>query len=242
MSPAFFFILIDNTRPELRHQVRTSVTLDDAATATAGSADDAYWDKLTDPRLYVLPQPERAQPPLPALALEPGPIQLPPVPLPAPAEVASFPFLNQPLPTLAERVHVTLQPERQPFSYHEDPPPLVHHTTWQWGDSLADRAPANGPALPSPVSDTEINPTRLRVAIAPDGTVSDVLLDETSKDPSLDQQAALAARKIRFQPTDALGLSPGAWSRSRGTTHPSRRRSRRRRRRSRHETLAGPFF
>ena len=126
---AFFFILIDNTRPELRHQVRTSVTLDDAATATTGSADDAYWDKLTDPRLYILPQPESVRPPLPAMALEPGPIQLPSVPLPAPAEVASFPFLNQPLPTLAERVQAALRPERQPFAYQEKPPLMAHRTT-----------------------------------------------------------------------------------------------------------------
>ena len=67
----------------------------------------------------------------------------------------------------------------------------------------------NVPALPSPISDTEINPTRLRVAVAPDGTVSDVLLDETSKDPELDQQATLAAMKLRFQPTDVPGLAWG---------------------------------
>jgi TonB family protein len=143
------------------------------------------------------------------LPLDPGPVDLQPVPLPPPAEVPSFPFLNQPLPTLAERVKAALLPPRLPFTYQENPPPLAQTTVWQWGDALAGRAPATAPALPSPVSDTEIDPTRLRVAVAPDGTVSDVLLDETSKNPDLDQQATLAALKLRFQPADVPGLAWG---------------------------------
>jgi TonB family protein len=206
---AFFFILIDNTRPELTHQSRTSVIFDDAATHAAGSPDNAYWDGLTDPRLYVLPESEGSQPSQMALPLDPGPLQLQSVPLPSPAEVGSFPLLNQPLPTLTERVKEALRPSRVPFAYQENPAPLVHATAWQWGDALASRAPAAAPTLPSPVSDTEINPTRLRVAVAPDGTVSDVLLDESSKDPGLDQQATLAALKLRFQPTDAPGTAWG---------------------------------
>jgi TonB family protein len=206
---AFFFILIDNTRPELRHEMHTSVTLDDGTASATGAVGDAYWDRLTDPRLFVLPQPEVPLPFRLTSPLGPGPLDLQSVPLPAPAEVGSFPFLNQPLPTLAERVNAALRPARQPFAYQENPPPMVRTTMWQWGDSLAARAPASVPALPSPVSDTEIDPTRLRVAVAPDGTVSDVLLDESSKNPDLDQQATLAALKLRFQPTDTPGLAWG---------------------------------
>ena len=206
---AFFFILIDNTPVELRHQVRTEVTLDNAAVGAPESPDEAYWDQLTDPRLYVLPQPESTAEALPAAPFGPDLTAAPSVALPAPAEIGSFPFLNQPLPSLAERVNDSLNPARQPFAYQEKPPPIAKATTWQWSDALANRAPAGVPQLPSPVSDTAIDPTRLRVAVTPDGTVSDVLLDQSSQKPELDQQAILATQKIRFQPTGAPGLSWG---------------------------------
>jgi TonB family protein len=205
----FFFILIDNTPPEIRHQMRTEVTLDDAATGTAESPDEAYWDKLTDPRLYVLPQPETAVQVAPTEPFGPGVADAAPVALPAPAEIGSFPFLNQPLPTLTERVNDALQPARQPFTYQETAPPIARSTTWQWGDALAARAPTGVLQLPSPVSDTEIDPTRLRVAVTPGGTVSDVLLDQSSQKPDLDQQAILATQKVRFQPANTPGLAWG---------------------------------
>jgi TonB family protein len=205
----FFFILIDNTPPELRHQVRTEVTLDDAAAGSAESPDEAYWDKLTDPRLYLLPQPEAAVQAAPTEPFGPGVADAAPVALPAPAEIGSFPFLNQPLPTLTERVNDSLQPARQPFGYQETPPPIARSTTWQWDDMLAARAPTGVPALPSPVSDTAIDPTRLRVAVRPDGTVSDVLLDQSSQKPELDQQAIFAAQKVRFQAANTPGLAWG---------------------------------
>jgi TonB family protein len=206
---AFFFILIDNTPVELRHQVRTEVTLDNASSGTGESPDEAYWDQLTDPRLYVLPQPESADDAGPVSPFGPDVADAPPVALPAPAEIGSFPFLNQPLPSLAERVNDSLHPARQPFAYQENPPPMARATTWQWGPELAARSPAGVPELPSPVSDTAIDPTRLRVAVTPDGTVSDVLLDQSSQEPELDQQAILAAQKVRFQPTGAPGLAWG---------------------------------
>jgi TonB family protein len=202
---AFLVISIDNTVPELRHDVRTEVTLDGVAGAPE-SPQEAYWDKLTDPRLYLLPQPS-APPPVPAGFFEQG--DLHGVTLPSPAEIGSFPFLNQPLPSLAERVEASLQPARQPFTYDEHPAPMAKATTWQWGPVLAARAPAGVPGLPSPTSDNEIAPTRLLVAVSPDGTVSDVMLDASSQVPDLDQQAILAAQKVRFQPTEQPGLAWG---------------------------------
>jgi TonB family protein len=206
---AFFFILIDNPRPEMRHQVRTEVTLDDASAGAVASPDDAFWDKETDPRLYVLPQP--SAPPSVAWAdpLTALHVKAQPVALPAPVEIGSFPFLNQPLPSLAERINDALRPARQPFTYQENPLPMAKATTWQWGDSLAARSPVSVPELPSPVSDTEIAPTRLRVAVTPEGTVSDVLLDESSQKPELDQEAILAAQKVRFQPVNHPGIAWG---------------------------------
>jgi TonB family protein len=203
---AFFFISIDNTLPELRHEVRTEVTLDNAAIGTPEAPEEAYFDMLNDPRLYVLPQPSEAPPPA-ASPFEAD--ELHPVAMPAPAEIGSFPFLNQPLPSLAQRVNESLQPARQPFDYEENPASMARSTTWQWGPALAGRAPVGVPTLPSPVSDTEITPTRLRVAVGPDGAVSDVMLDQSSQQPDLDQQAILAAQKVRFQPTGQPGLAWG---------------------------------
>jgi TonB family protein len=203
---AFFFISIDNTLPELRHEVRTDVTLDNTVTGAPESPEEAYFDMLNDPRLYVLPQPAEA-PPSVGDPFEAD--QLHAMAMPEPVEVGSFPFLNQPLPSLTQRVEESLQPERQPFHYRESPPPIARSTSWEWGPALAARAPAGVPGLPSPVSDVEIAPTRLRAAVAPDGTVSDVMLDQSSQQPDLDRQAILATQKVRFQPTDAPGPAWG---------------------------------
>ena len=66
------------------------------------------------------------------------------------------------------------------------------------------------PDLPSPISDIDLTPTVLSVAVNPSGTVEHVMVEQScggdlgapiAKD--LNQQAVLAARKTRFQPTDA---------------------------------------
>src|SRR5471030_114792 len=52
----FFFIRIDTTRAELRHQTRTHVTVEyPQAVAVNGEPGDQFWDRLTDPRLFLLP-------------------------------------------------------------------------------------------------------------------------------------------------------------------------------------------
>src|ERR1035437_676309 len=53
---AFFFIRIDTTRAELRHQTRTHVTVEyPQAVSVGGQPGDEFWDRLTDPRLFLLP-------------------------------------------------------------------------------------------------------------------------------------------------------------------------------------------
>jgi TonB family protein len=207
---AFFFIRIDTTRSELRHQPRTQVTLENPA-LTGASPGDAFWDRMTDPRLYVLPLPTPAAAPSPAIAdeLEAMNRDLHPVSMPVPAEIGNYPFFRNSLAPLNERVEETLHPARQPFAYQEHAPALAQATTWQWGDSLAQRQPAGVPALPSPVSDTDISPTRLRVAVSPSGTVRHVILEQSSQVPDLDRQAILAAEKIRFQASNLPGLQWG---------------------------------
>src|SRR5579871_2516502 len=206
---AFFFILIDNTPPQLHHQLHPEVTLESAPSVARETDEEAYWDRLTDPRLFIMPPPGEAEPFRPAAAI--GPVLLGPaaVAMPPPASEASNPFLSQPVPSLAERAIAALRPSRQPFAYKAKAAPIARATTWQWDAALRARSPSNMAKLPAPVSDTAIAPTRLRVAITPEGTVSDVLLDDSSEKPELDQQAILAAQKVRFQPVSGPGLAWG---------------------------------
>jgi hypothetical protein len=113
---------------------------------------------------------------------------------------------------LEQRVGEAMRPPRQPFAYDETQPVVATKTMWQWDDALGQRQPTALPNLPSPISDTDLGPTHLRVAVGPDGAVEHVMVEQSSggfgasiaKD--LDQQAALAAGKIRFKPTDQPGL------------------------------------
>jgi len=208
----FFFIRIDTTRAELRHQTRTHVTVEyPQALSVNGRPGDEFWDRLTDPRLFLLPLS-----PLASLASEEPPLDLnsnigsKELPPPAPPENyrAALPIVTP----LEQRVGEAMRPPRQPFSYDETPPAIATKTTWQWDDALGERQPAGLPDLPSPVSDTDLSPTKLRVAVDPGGAVEHVLIEQSCGDlgasiaKDLDQQAVRAARKIRFKSTDQPGL------------------------------------
>ena len=211
----FFFIRIDTSRAELRHQARIHVTVDyPQAVAVNAQPADELLDRLTDPRLFLLPLN-----PLASLASdEPsfavdgslGSQQLPP---PAPPESyrASGPIATP----LEQRAEEAMHPARQPFAYDEPPVAVAAKTTWQWDDALAARQPAGLPDLPSPTSDTDLSPTILRVAVDPAGAVEHALVEQSCGDlgapiaKDLDQHAVLAARKIQFKPTDQPGLVCG---------------------------------
>src|ERR1700733_4021285 len=52
----FFFIRIDTTRAEIPHQTRTHVTIEYPQTVDVnGEPGDEFPDRLTDPRLFLLP-------------------------------------------------------------------------------------------------------------------------------------------------------------------------------------------
>ncbi|MCE0523378.1 MAG: energy transducer TonB [Methylacidiphilales bacterium] len=208
----FFFIRIDTTRAELRHQTRTHVSVEEPQAVSAdGGSDNAFWDQLTDPRLFLLPLNPLAglasdQPPL-DLETNLGSHQLPPAALPEEYRAA------RPIATpLVEQVKETMSPPRQLFSYDETPPAIATQTTWQWDDALAARQPTGLPELPSPVSDTDLSPTVLNVAVNPNGSVEHVLVEQSCGDlgattaKDLDHQAVLAANKIHFSPTNQPGL------------------------------------
>jgi hypothetical protein len=214
---AFFFIRIDTTRAELRHVVRTHVSVDSPqAVAVDGEAADDFWDRLTDPRLFLVPSPTAAgtasdsDPPSLAFASINPTIGAPD--LPPPAAPADYRVTAAVIAPLEERVEQTMRPPRQSFTYDETPPVVAAKTTWQWDDTLAQRQPNGLPSLPSPVSETDLSPTELSVAVAADGSVQHVMVEQSSGDlgasaaKDLDQQAVLAAKKIHFQPTDHPGL------------------------------------
>jgi hypothetical protein len=208
----FFFIRINTIRAELRHQTRTHVTVEyPQAVAVNGAPGDPFWDRLTDPRLFLLPWNPLAsvasdRPPL-DLDSNLGTTELPPAALPE-AYRASRPIVTP----LEQQVEEAMRPPRQPFFYDETPPAIAAQTTWGWDDALAARQPSGLPDLPSPTSDTDLNPTVLSVAVGPGGAVEHALVEQScgglgaSIAKDLDQQAVLAARKIRFKPTDQPGL------------------------------------
>jgi len=208
----FFFIRIDTTRAELRHLTRTHVSVEyTQAVAVNGEPGDDLWDRLTDPRLYLLPLN-----PLASLAADEPPLDLnsnlgsKELPPSAPPEDyrAAAPIVTP----LDQQVEEAMRPPRQPFFYDETPPVIAAQTTWQWDDALAERQPAGLPDLPSPISDTDLSPTVLSVAVGPGGAVEHVLVEQSCGDlgatiaKDLDQQAVLAARKIHFKPTDQPDL------------------------------------
>jgi hypothetical protein len=211
-----YFIRIDATRAELRHQTRVRVSVEyPQAVAVSGAPADNFWDRLTDPRLYLLPLKAPTsfgsdQPPL-ELDSNFGPRTLPPA-APPDAYHAARPVVT----SLEQRVADAMRPSRQPFTYVERKPAVAATTTWQWDSALAARALSAVPDLPSPISDADLTPTVLSVAVAPSGTVEHVLLEQScggdlgapiAKD--LNQRAVLAARKIRFQPSDLPDLQWG---------------------------------
>ena len=201
----FFFIRIDSTRAEWQHQPRTHVTMEDMHPEAETS--DAFWDSLTDPRLFLLP----THPPAslfsdePALDFSAIQFNLSTPAFPPPAQPAN-PVTSLAMPTAAQAVTADMNPARQPFFYDETPPVLATKTMWHWSKTLADRQPANVPPLPSPVSVTELSPSDLMVGVGPNGTVEHVLLENSCQKPELDQQAILAARKIQFRPSDRPGI------------------------------------
>jgi TonB family protein len=210
---AFFFIRIDATRAELQHQARTHVTVENAHPAIDAEGTDAFWDALTDPRLFLLPvvpltqlSPNEQLPGLSEINSSLGTQQLP-----AAAEADIYPIVPAAEPPLQQQVIADLHPARQPFSYDENVPAPDTKTTWQWDPAFAARQATDAPDLPSPVSDTDLSPTELRLAVSADGTVQHVLLEETCQKPELDQLAILAARKLRFHPATQPGL---AWGRA----------------------------
>jgi TonB family protein len=203
----FFVVQIDATPSEFQHEAHTHVTME--SPSSAGIATDAVLDRLADPRLFLLPVFPAATSLRDDLPQDVG-SNLGSDEWPAAAPAPAYPLVRPQAPTVAEQAAAAMLPPRQPFSYAQAPAPPAPATGWEWDAVLAARQPAGLAALASPVSDTDLSPTELRVAVDPSGTVRNVLLEATCQTPEVDQQAVLAARKVRFLPSDQPGL---AWGR-----------------------------
>jgi TonB family protein len=215
----FFFIRIDTTRAELSHPARSRVTVQDPPDAASESASgDRYWDDLSDPRLFLLPLEPFSTVTTADPALDFAAINAPlgRTTFPPPAPVRDRPEARAAATPLADKAAAATIPARQPFTFDETPPAIAHATTWEWSPDLLPRQPVVPTTLPSPVSDTELVPTQIRLAIDPDGSVEHALIEQSCGNLELDQQAVLAARKIRFLPDATAGLQWGrvtiAWN------------------------------
>jgi TonB family protein len=205
------FIQIDAIRADLRRQAHIHVMVDTPPPlAEEDAGNDHLWNQMTDPRLFILPMQAPADQPaggspldFPAINVNIG-FQL----MPPPVAADGYRVAQTAAPPVEQSVQTAMTSPRQPFAYEETPPAIAAETTWRWDDALAQRKPLNVPTLPSPVSNTDLAPTQLRIAVNPDGTVEHVLLDQScgSDRIDLDQQAILAARKVRFESTGQPGL------------------------------------
>jgi hypothetical protein len=209
------FLVIDTSVAQMRHESRLDVAVAaPPSPAVGGQPADSFWDQMTDPRVFLLPMNSPA-----SLALDMPPLatdtSLSSKTLPPPAPPETYRTAQPAASPLEQQVADAMKPPRQPFVYDEAPTPMAATTTWQWDDALTQRHPAGAPSLPAPVSDTDLSPTKLRVAVDASGTVQHVLVDQGSGElgasiaKDIDRQAVEAARKIRFDPVAAPGLQWG---------------------------------
>ncbi|HEX4138736.1 MAG TPA: hypothetical protein VHY09_00195 [Candidatus Methylacidiphilales bacterium] len=209
------FLVVDTSVSHMRHDPHLYVSLDyPRALAVSSQVPDRFWDQLTDPRVFLLPHNTTADLTaglpswMPSAAA--GPDAMPP---PAPPEI--YRPAQPATSPLEQQVADAMVPPRVPFAYDETPVAMVKQTTWQWDDALAARHPAGALDLPTLTSDTNLTPTRLRVAVNPDGFVEHALLEPISDDLSTPvdaataEQAVAAAQKIRFDPVTTPGLQWG---------------------------------
>jgi TonB family protein len=73
---------------------------------------------------------------------------------------------------------------------------------------LAERAAVRMPSLPVVTNETALKPTRVRIGVAPDGTVRFASVERSCGKETVDAQAVELAQQIRFEPvTDAKSSS-----------------------------------
>ena len=89
---------------------------------------------------------------------------------------------------------------------------VVTQSTLHVDGVLEQRSLRLQPELPAVTADTGLKPTRVRVAVAPDGRVRYVTLDQSCGNETVDAQALDTASRLRFEPAtsaDPLALTWG---------------------------------
>src|SRR5438552_2890923 len=76
----------------------------------------------------------------------------------------------------------------------------VNKTVVEFTAGLEQRTLAGHPELPTITSEASLRPTRLRLAVAPDGAVRYVMLERSCGSEDADRQASEIAWKLRFEP------------------------------------------
>jgi len=80
-----------------------------------------------------------------------------------------------------------------------EPPMSINQSVLRVVNALEDRGVTYSPPLPMINSSGPIRPTQIRVGVGADGLVLYALLDRSSGDETVDTQALVLARQIRFE-------------------------------------------
>jgi TonB family protein len=88
----------------------------------------------------------------------------------------------------------------------------LEHSVIDFAGPLEERAVVTAPEPPVIASDAPLRPTRVRIAVAAEGTVRYAVLDSSCGAEAVDAQAVELAQRIRFEPEagfDPVGLAWG---------------------------------
>ena len=174
---------------------------------------------LLDPSLMSLPSPHGFS--LPTWQRQPTASYQPPEPavelafLHAGTPGALESLLDE--PSLKDAVQAAVQ--RLPPESEEaadaliaETPAAADKTVLEFTAGLEQRAPSVPPELPTITSETALRPTRLRIAVTPDGAVRYAVLERSCGSEPVDKQALDIARELRLEPerdVSALALTWG---------------------------------
>ncbi len=118
---------------------------------------------------------------------------------------------QSPLTEAVQKVEkVPAESEDEPVETVEPTPPF-DQSVFQVLGTLESRAIVLAPPLPVITSEVPLRATRVRVAVALDGTVSYAILDRSCGDDTIDARAVELAGKIRFEPLPATGPADLNW-------------------------------
>jgi TonB family protein len=88
---------------------------------------------------------------------------------------------------------------------------VITQSTLRVEGALEQRGLQARPDLPAVKAETDLRPTRVRLAVGPDGRVRYVTLDRSSGSDTVDMQALEVAGQLRFEPASAVDPLALTW-------------------------------